>query len=123
MSQARKDQPTEAWVREALNELPSDVQRVLDKHGINVVIKDQPSATIREEFGRNLFGLFTGVPLSEQSGPGVEMEPTRIELYEAVFEEAFDDRGEMKEQVQLTVAHEVGHFLGMDEEDLRERGL
>jgi predicted Zn-dependent protease with MMP-like domain len=110
-------------VERALDELPSFARRALGEHGIEVVIRDEPPASVREEFGNEVFGLFTGQPLSEQASQGIVTEPTRIELYESVFKRLIGDEEERREQVRRTVVHEVGHFLGMDEEDLRERGF
>ena len=110
------------WVEEALDDLPEFAQRALGEYGIEVVIREDPPPSVKQQFGSNVFGLFTGQPLSEQEGSGVVTEPTRIELYESVFERAISDQRQRKKQIKRTVVHEVGHFLGMDEEDLRERG-
>ena len=112
----------ETWVQDALDRLPDWVQEQLDQHGIVVVVQDIPYGQVREEFGSDVFGLFTGRALADQNEPGMIQEPTRIELYEQVFRKHFSDPEELKDQVRRTVVHEVGHFLGMDEAELRERG-
>jgi predicted Zn-dependent protease with MMP-like domain len=44
-------------------------------------------------------------------------------LYQRNLERFARDREELVEQIRITLLHEVGHFLGLDEEQLRERGL
>ena len=33
------------------------------------------------------------------------------------------DREDLIEQIQITVRHEIGHYLGLDEEDIDRLGL
>lgn len=119
---SERDSTFEKWISDALEELPREVHRVLDEYGIDVVIKQVPDGRVAEKHGENVFGVFTGRPLSEQEGPGMDTQPTRIELYQAVFEKHYSREDNLKEQVKKTVLHEVGHFLGIDEETLREKG-
>jgi predicted Zn-dependent protease with MMP-like domain len=53
----------------------------------------------------------------------IQMEPTRIELYKDSFEQAFKDRSEMEAQIVKTVIHEIGHYFGFSEKELRSRNL
>ncbi|MFB6356050.1 MAG: metallopeptidase family protein [bacterium] len=114
--------PFEQWVRDALDSLPEEVHRRMRKHGVEVIIQDRPSVDIRRQFGDDLFGLFTGRQYGDEWSSGTIEEPTRIELYEDVFLRHFQEIEPLKNQVQSTVLHEVGHFLGMDEEELRDLG-
>lgn len=122
-SKPDSDSSFEQWISNALEELPLEVHRVLDEYGIEVVIKQIPDGRVAKKHGEHVFGVFTGRPLSEQEGPGMDSQPTRIELYQTVFEKHYSREEKLKEQVKNTVLHEVGHFLGMDEETLREKGL
>jgi predicted Zn-dependent protease with MMP-like domain len=49
--------------------------------------------------------------------------PSSIVLYQRNLERFARDRKELIEQIGITLIHEVGHFLGLDEEQLWERGL
>jgi len=71
-----------------------------------------------------LLGLFRGVALPQQSELGsAPALPAFIELYQRNLERACRDREELREQARITVFHEVGHQLGLDEDDLARRGL
>jgi len=112
----------ERWITDVRKDLPDPVQRVLERHGIDIVIKESPDARLRREVGEEVFGVFTGRPLDQQKAPGTVGEPTRIELYTGTFERHCSDPRQMKRQIQKTVIHEVGHFLGMDEQQLKKYG-
>ena len=49
--------------------------------------------------------------------------PSSIVLYQKNLERYARGRAELIEQIGITLVHEVGHFLGLDEEELWERGL
>lgn len=71
-----------------------------------------------------ILGLFSGTPLTERSfdDPWSNM-PATILLYRRNLERIAWDRGRLLEELRITVFHEVGHFLGLDEDDLAARGL
>lgn len=117
------DSTFEETVRDTLDQLPHQVQEVLDTHGIDVIIKQHPDPSVSRELSGELFGLFTGVPLPEQSPAHSSTSPTRIELYEEPFFRYIDNKADRQDQIRKTVLHEVGHFLGMSEQDLHERGF
>ncbi|HSA23204.1 MAG TPA: metallopeptidase family protein, partial [Myxococcota bacterium] len=71
-----------------------------------------------------LLGLFRGSALPQQSELGSPPQlPAFIELYQRNLERACRDRAELEEQIRVTVFHEVGHELGLDEDDLDRLGL
>jgi predicted Zn-dependent protease with MMP-like domain len=49
--------------------------------------------------------------------------PSSIVLYQKNLERFARSRKELVEQIGITLIHEVGHFLGLDEDELWERGL
>ncbi len=78
---------------------------------------------LAEGFEPDILGLFTGDPhgtAEERSNPS----PPQILLYlENIYDYAEDDREIFREEVRLTYLHELGHYLGWDEEELEARGL
>ena len=74
-------------------------------------------------FEPDILGLFTG------SAHGTELAhdnpaPAQILLYlESLWDFAGEDVDAFREEVRLTYLHELGHYLGWDEDDLTARGL
>nr|WP_120491602.1 metallopeptidase family protein [Corynebacterium lactis] len=68
-----------------------------------------------------LLGLYEGVPLTERTadhwGP-----PDIISLYSDMLCRISPDEEELVEQIRVTLLHEVGHFFGLDEDDLDRLG-
>ncbi|MEZ5276614.1 MAG: metallopeptidase family protein [Opitutaceae bacterium] len=88
-----------------------------------VSYESRPSSALAEELGGDdLLGLFVGMPygMSEVSDPL----PAQILLFlENIWDYAGEDESVYCEEVALTFLHELGHYLGLDEEDVEERGL
>jgi predicted Zn-dependent protease with MMP-like domain len=96
----------------------------LRRENIQVLAREEVPDVLRERYrGGLLFGIFTGVPYNRRSMFAIQMEPTRIELYKESFEIAFHNRGDMEEQIAKTVIHEIGHYFGFSEKELRLRNL
>lgn len=95
-----------------LAELPSDVRGKIGNVAIVIEDKAPPDSP-------DLMGLFLGVPY----GDGDPMLPNQIVLYKENIEAECGDESEVPEEIRITLLHEIGHFLGLDENDLAERGL
>jgi predicted Zn-dependent protease with MMP-like domain len=89
-----------------------------------VVCHDWPSEEIlADEFEPDILGLFVGDPLGVEPGLG-NAAPAQILLFiESIHDYAEGDPEIFREEVRLTYLHELGHYLGWDEEDLEARGL
>lgn len=113
----------EKIVDRALSLVPQVIREAMDNMAI--IIEERPSADDLEEVGLSaedyLFGLFRGIPITERSffAPGGNL-PHQIVLFKGELEEACRSRRELVDQITLTLVHEVGHYLGLDEEELRE---
>jgi len=72
-----------------------------------------------------ILGVFRGSPVGERHSimGGFDPYPASIVLYQKNLERFARTREELIEQIGITVMHEVGHLMGLDEEDLWERGL
>ena len=68
-----------------------------------------------------LLGVFIGVPKIRRQ-PSFELPslPERIELYQENIERVAGTPEEVKHQVRLTLRHEIGHYFGLTERELRE---
>lgn len=121
------DAEVDSLVEEALGELHPSVQDYLAN--VAIVLEELPSEeTLRSleppgsPFG--LLGLFQGPSLRERNheDPWSLLPPTVV-LYRRNLERYAADRAELVFQLKLTLFHEIGHFLGLEEEDLVARGL
>jgi len=106
----------EALVREAVRGLPEPIRSKLDN--TLFVVKDRG----RDGEGEDLLGLYEGTPYPDREG-SEPVFPDRITLYQNAIEDEGGTREGILKVIQETVLHEVGHFLGLDEEDLDEMGL
>ncbi len=107
-------------IKEAVEGLPDPIQSKL-KNTV-FLVQDEMTPQQREEFGGDLLGLYHGLPYPDR-GDGEPVFPDRITLFKNPIEDEAEDRDHMIEIIQDTVMHEIGHFLGLDDEDLEEMGL
>ena len=114
----------EELVRQAFESLPDQILVRIDN--VDVVVNDYPSREQRRANnlapGETLYGLYEGIPQTDREGYGFVM-PDKITIFQRPIEEACEDDGEIVEQVQLTVVHEVAHHFGISDETLHEMGL
>jgi predicted Zn-dependent protease with MMP-like domain len=94
----------EETVRRVLDALPEEIAARL--RNVAVVIEDEnPDEP-------ELFGLFHQEPYM----------PAKISIYRRPLERAFPDPEELEREIRVTVLHELGHYFGMDEEDIARLG-
>ena len=100
-------------VRAALDELSPDLAAALEN--VAVVVEDE------HPDDPDLLGLYHGVPLTER-GDMAGILPDTISIYRIPLEESFPDPGELREEIRITVLHELGHYFGLDEEQIADLG-
>ena len=107
-------------VRATLASLPAPLRSQAEP--LPVSYEPAPNAAIlADEYDPDLLGLFIGPPLAEpESSP---LPPQIILFLENLWEFAGEDDEFFREEVRTTYLHELGHYLGLDEIDLEERGL
>ncbi len=72
----------------------------------------------------DVMGLYEGTPLTERSMFYGEPEiPDRITLYRYAIAGQCRSLAELKEEVRLTLLHELGHLFGFEEDDLEKWGI
>jgi predicted Zn-dependent protease with MMP-like domain len=86
----------------------------------------QRSPDLLEEMGyppdEPLLGVYWGVPLNERSATEPPLYPDTIYIFKGPLEEMCASLEELEEEIEITVVHEVAHFVGFNEEQLRELG-
>lgn len=111
-------------VQEVLAELPRDLRGALKT--VQIVVQDFPKTEDLDraglEKGEDLYGYFDGVSLPDKLSTMQDFMPDRVVLFRRALLEDFPGPKELKREIRITLIHELGHFFGMDEEDLAERG-
>lgn len=118
MNRARFEQ----LVEEALADLPPEFAERLDN--VTLMVEDWASP---DQLGKvnlrdrhNLLGLYEGIPLTERPRAYDGALPDRITIFRIPIEEMSRSDSDIKTQVRKTVMHELGHYFGMSEEQLRD---
>ena len=121
------DEDIDALVAEALESLHPTLQEYLAD--VAIVLEDVPDDAVLRTYDPpasplELLGYFSGhsIPERTSNDPWTQL-PATIVLFRSNLERHAIDRDDLVEQLRITLFHEVGHFLGLDEEDLEERGL
>jgi len=111
----------EKVVQEALDSLPAPRRSKIEN--VEVGIRESPDGRQTAEHGSGLYGLYEGVPLDERTHDFAGALPDRITIFKRTIERDYPDRAEMIQCIRDTVIHEVGHFFGLDEDDLDRLGI
>ena len=121
MKASRLAQIASEAVAATQRELPPEVLEAA--RSVPVHFEAVPGADVLAEgFEPDLLGLFTGSPHGE--GPSDGEGPAQIHIYTAnLWDFAEEDVGAYRDEVRLTYLHELGHFLGWDEDQVAARGL
>ena len=105
---------------QAYSRVPSRLQEALTS--VDVVVEEWPSSQDLEslEAGQeSLFGMYVGVPLPQrEGGPGASGSPERITIYRQPILRSCATRAQAEREIRITLWHELGHYLGMSEDDL-----
>jgi predicted Zn-dependent protease with MMP-like domain len=111
-------------LRKALSELPPMFRDALSN--VAVVVEDWPPDWLLDELDvpqdDTLYGFYHGVPLPERSFQDSGNLPDKISVYRGPLEEDFPGREELTREIRITLLHEIGHYFGMDEEELDRLG-
>jgi predicted Zn-dependent protease with MMP-like domain len=111
-------------VQQAIGRIPEEIRQHLDN--ILITVQKRPDPDMLEEMGyppeEPLLGLYWGVPLNERSVADPPLYPDTIYIFKEPLEEMCETQEELEEEIEITVVHEVAHFLGMSEERLAELG-
>lgn len=112
-----------------VEQLPPRLRELLEQ--VPLYVEDYPSKRIRAEMGvrrrDELQGLYSGVALPDRSLD----QPASLSEVIYLFREGIlamctrrgtINEGILREQIRITLLHELGHHFGLDEQDLEELG-
>ena len=122
MKSSRLTEIAAATVGATQRRLPADIRPLA--RAVPVHYRAGPDASVLAEgFEPDLLGLFTGTPHGTEYSHD-QPAPPQILLYVGnLWDLAEEDVEIFREEVRLTYLHELGHYLGWDEDDLAARGL
>lgn len=112
----------EHLIEEALAGLPKEFKRHLE----NITVMVEPEAsreTVCSTGGgpfSTLLGLYHGVPFKDRGPYYGNIPPDVIVIYQNPIEKICRTNEEIKEKVREVVLHEIGHYFGLSEEELRD---
>ncbi len=118
------------------DQIGKEVARVLDQlprrfreqlHNVEFVVEERPSIELLRTEGLDprhdtLYGIYQGVPLPERSSLDPPLLPDKITIFAETLQEDFPDPEELREEIRLTVLHEIAHYFGMDEDEIEVLG-
>jgi predicted Zn-dependent protease with MMP-like domain len=130
MDPRRRRRRFDQLLEEVLSEMPPLVHELIERVPLHV--EDYPSDDVMAQTGvrrrSRLCGLYTGVPLTERSVTDSGRLPDVVTIYrEGIIAAARDRDGrirtaELRRQIRITILHELGHYHGLAEGDLRRLG-
>jgi predicted Zn-dependent protease with MMP-like domain len=101
-------------VEQACASLPPRFHVLLQN--VAITVEDRPSDVIEAEGGA--LGLYEGTPLGDRGTSYTIAMPDKITIYRAPLMAACSSFAELREEIRLTVLHEIGHYFGMSDDEL-----
>ncbi len=98
-----------------LDELPDDMVDGLEN--VVFVTEDRP-----DDGTLDILGLYDGTAITDRGAYGFGELPDRIILFREPLLAASADLEELKDQIHVTLVHEIAHYYGIDDEQLHELG-
>ncbi len=109
------DEEFESAVDDALDAVPDQLFDLMDN--VVILIEDEPDGD-----DPDLLGLYDGIALTERGNTGYGELPDRIFIYKNPTLRMCEDADHVREEVAVTVVHEIAHHFGIDDERLAQLG-
>ena len=106
---------------ETLDSLPGEFR--IRIQNVAILVEDFPANQRPPKLGqrrRLLLAIFHGVPATKRSVFNLPTGPDHIVLYQKNIEAVCSSEAEVRHQIRQTLIHELGHYFGMTEEQLRD---
>ena len=106
---------------ETLDSLPEEFRSRIQN--VVILVEDVPANQRPPKLGQHrrlLLGIFHGVPATKKSVFDIPVGPAHIVLYQKNIEAVCANEAEIRHQIRQTLMHELGHYFGMTEEQLKD---
>ncbi|MFO7865876.1 MAG: metallopeptidase family protein [Candidatus Aminicenantes bacterium] len=111
----------EDLAREALEEIHAEFKKYLEN--ITVIVEDRPPRDVYQKLGVSsrglILGLYHGVPYKNRGPYYGNVAPDVISIYQEPIEQVCSSDEEIKQKVIDVVRHEIGHYFGKSDRELR----
>jgi predicted Zn-dependent protease with MMP-like domain len=102
-------------VADALDEIPAELAALMSN--VVLLVQDDPPADAPD-----LLGLYEGTPLTERGSTYGGVLPDSITIYRHPILRLCESRDDVREEVLVTVVHEVAHHFGIEDDRLHDLG-
>ena len=110
------DEEFEEAVGDALDSIPPELAHAMDN--VVVLVEHEPPPD-----DPDLLGVYDGRPLTDRgSWWGAGALPDRITIFKGPLERMCESRDELRDEIAITVVHEIAHHFGIDDDHLHELG-
>ena len=117
-----KKEKFEKLVEEALLDLPKEFKKLIDN--LVVIVEEEAPIEVYRQTGSHPFsrilGTYHGIPFKHRGPYYGNIPPDVIVIYQKPIEEICTTEEQIKEQVLKTVRHEIGHYFGFSDDELRK---
>lgn len=103
-------------VDSVVDELPKEIRQAI--RGVAVIVRDS-----RDEQEKDLLGLFSGVTHADGVSVDPEHAPTITLFVDTLWDYAEGKPENFLQECRTTLLHEIGHYLGWNEQEVEKRGL
>jgi len=110
-------------VDQAVAALPKTLRKAL--RNLEIIIQDNPDDWMLQDMDKRaeeLLGLYVGVPLPERSHDMAPYLPDQIYIFRRALVRMYPKAAELREQIRITLLHELAHYFGFDDDYLRANG-
>ena len=114
----------ESLVEKVLEQIPIPFRQAM--RNVAILVEEWPDPVVVESItgcrDELIYGLFSGTPLSEQHIEDSGVFPPVIAIYQGPLVEDFPELNQLIAEIEITLVHEIAHFMGLDEEVVRAYG-
>ncbi|MEI8171883.1 MAG: metallopeptidase family protein [Deltaproteobacteria bacterium] len=111
-------------VERAISRIPEEIRHYLDN--VLISVREKPSRKMLKELGLSTedspLGLYVGTAMTERTALYPPLYPDTIYIFRKPIEEMCETLEELEEEIEITVVHEIAHFIGISEDRLIELG-